>query len=126
MAAILVIEDNALNMKLVRDVLIMSGHTVMCAEDAEEGVELARREMPALILMDLQLPGMNGLEATSALKSNPETAHIPIIALTAFARDEDRLRAQEAGCEGYMTKPIRYRELLVEIEVLLNPKGGRP
>ena len=112
---ILVIEDSPVNMALTVAILENAGHTVLQADHAMIGIELARTERPDLILMDIQLPDIDGLVATRLLKSEPRTADIPVIALTAFAMkgDEDETRA--AGCDGYVTKPIRYKEVLAEV-----------
>ena len=103
---ILVVEDNPFNMELAVDVLEVAGYTVLQAEDAERGIALAQGERPALILMDVSLPGMDGLTATRALKENPATRDIPIVALTAHAMKGDREKALSAGCQGYIPKPI--------------------
>lgn len=123
MAKILVIEDNPSNMKLSLLLLQQVGHTVMCAVDAEAGLAQARGQQPDLILMDVQLPGMDGLEATALLKRDVLTAAIPIIALTAMAMKEDRIRVLEAGCDGYIAKPLRYKELYAAIDALLDKKS---
>jgi two-component system cell cycle response regulator DivK len=119
MATVLVVEDNAANLKLVRFLLESAGHTVVSARDAEAGLTLARDGQPNLILMDIQLPGMDGLEATALLKRDDATRAIPVIALTALAMkgDEDRIRA--AGCDGYIAKPLAYREFLATISTHL-------
>ncbi len=119
MAKILVIEDNAANMKLACLLLRNAGHTVLCAVDAEIGLTLARTDPPDLILMDLQLPGMDGLAATALLKRDGTTTAIPIIALTALAMKSDREKSQAAGCDAYITKPLRYKELYAAIDTLL-------
>ena len=119
MARILVVEDNPVNMNLATLLLIKRDHTVLCALDAETGLTLARAEQPDLILMDIQLPGMDGLAATNALKQDPATAAIPIIALTAMAMKEDKEKSRLAGCDAYITKPLRYQELYAAIETLL-------
>ncbi len=106
---ILVVEDSALNRKLVEAVLRPHGYRLLIAVDGAEGIEIATREKPDLILMDLQLPKISGHDATRTLKSQPETAHIPIVALTAHAMEEERERAMETGCDGYITKPIDTR-----------------
>jgi len=93
-----------------------AGHTVLKALDAEVGLALAREEHPDLILMDIQLPGMDGLEATALLKSSEGTANIPVIALTALAMKGDEERIRAAGCDGYIAKPMRYQEFLATIE----------
>ncbi|MES2317451.1 MAG: response regulator [Pseudomonadota bacterium] len=119
MARILMIEDNAANMKLAMLLLQNAGHSVRCARDAESGVAMARAELPELILMDIQLPGMDGLAATALLKHDPLTAAIPVIALTAMAMKSDRERSVQAGCDAYIAKPLRYRELYSTIAALL-------
>jgi two-component system cell cycle response regulator DivK len=119
MATILIIEDNAANMKLASLLLANAGHTALCAGDAETGLMLARDERPDLILMDVQLPGMDGLAATALLKKDPATAAIPIIALTAMAMKEDREKTRAAGCDAYIAKPLRYQELYAAIDSLL-------
>jgi two-component system cell cycle response regulator DivK len=119
MARILIIEDNAANMKLACLLLRNAGHTALCAADAETGLTLAHNDGPDLILMDVQLPGMDGLAATSLLKRDPLTAAIPVIALTAMAMKDDREKAEVAGCDAYIAKPLRYRELLAAIDSLL-------
>ena len=119
MARVLIIEDNATNMKLSALLLRSAGHTVLAAVDAEKGLTLARADQPDLILMDIQLPGMDGLAATALLKQDPLTATIPIIALTAMAMQEDRERCQLAGCDAYIAKPLRRQELYATIDSLL-------
>jgi len=119
MARVLVVEDNQANMKLAVLLLRNAGHTVLCAVDAEAGLTMAREQLPDLILMDVQLPGMDGLAATALLKGDPATAQIPVIALTALAMKEDEERAQLAGCDAYMAKPLRYQELYRAIDKLL-------
>lgn len=106
-------------MKLASFLLHNAGHTVLCAVDAETGMTLARTDQPDLILMDLQLPGMDGLAATALLKQDPATAAIPVIALTAMAMKEDQAKAQRTGCDAYIAKPLRYQELYEAIDRLL-------
>jgi two-component system cell cycle response regulator DivK len=118
-AKILIVEDNAANMKLACLLLENAGHTTLSAVDAEIGLTLARSERPDLILMDIQLPGMDGLAATALLKKDPATASIPVIALTAMAMKEDREKTRAAGCDAYIAKPLRYKELLAAIDELL-------
>ena len=115
MAAVLVVEDNAANMKLTTFLLESAGHTVLAASDAEAGLAIARDRHPALILMDVQLPGMDGLEATALLKRDAATRDIPVIALTALAMKGDEERIRAAGCDGYVAKPIAYKEFLATI-----------
>jgi two-component system cell cycle response regulator DivK len=119
MARILIIEDNPANMKLATLLLHQAHHETLCAGDAETGLTLARAERPDLILMDIQLPGMDGLAATALLKADPATAAIPIIALTAMAMKEDREKTRAAGCDAYIAKPLRFRELYAAIDALL-------
>ncbi|MBF0592961.1 MAG: response regulator [Nitrospirae bacterium] len=116
---ILIIEDNALNMKLASDILRRQGYTVIQATEADTGINIAIEEQPSLILMDIQLPGMDGLTATRLLKKNEKTKHIKIIALTAFAMKGDEERMIEAGCDAYISKPIRYKEFLAAVASLL-------
>jgi two-component system cell cycle response regulator DivK len=111
-ANVLIIEDNAPNMTLAIFLLRSVGHTVLTATDAEAGLALARAEHPDLILMDIQLPGMDGLEATGLLKRDEATRAIPVIALTALAMKGDEARIRAAGCDGYIAKPMRYQEFL--------------
>lgn len=125
MAKILVIEDNAANMKLATLLLCKVGHTVLSAEDAEIGVALARAELPDLIMMDIQLPGMDGLTATAQLKKDPKTSAIPVIALTAMAMKGDQRKSQIAGCDGYIAKPLRYQELYAAVDSLLESIATR-
>jgi two-component system cell cycle response regulator DivK len=124
MARILIIEDNPANMKLVSILLLRVGHTVLCAVDAETGLPLARADHPDLILMDVQLPGMDGLAATALLKQDPATAAIPVIALTALAMKEDQEKTLAAGCDAYIAKPLRYQDLYAGIDALL--ARGKP
>jgi two-component system, cell cycle response regulator DivK len=115
MAKVLLIEDNATNMELARFLLQSVGHTVLSASDAEAGLTLARDEQPELILMDIQLPGMDGLEATALLKKDEATQKIPVIALTALAMKGDEERIRAAGCDGYIAKPMRYQDFLATV-----------
>ncbi len=119
MATVLVIEDNPTNMKLAVTLLEASGHTVLTATDAEAGLTMARAEHPGLILMDIQLPGMDGLQATAELKRDEATRSIPVIALTALAMKGDEERIRAAGCDGYIAKPMRYQEFQATIAQLL-------
>jgi len=119
MAKVLVIEDNPANMKLASLLLRNAGHTVLCAVDAETGLTIARACHPDLILMDIQLPGMDGLAATALLKQDPATVRVPVIALTAMAMKEDQEKTRNAGCDAYIAKPLRYQELYAAIDALL-------
>jgi two-component system cell cycle response regulator DivK len=115
MAAILIIEDNSTNMTLAVFLVKSAGHTAITATTAEAGVTLAREHHPDLILMDIQLPGMDGLEATRILKNDAATSAIPVIALTALAMKGDKERILAAGCDGYIAKPLAYRDFLTAI-----------
>jgi two-component system, cell cycle response regulator DivK len=119
MARVLIIEDNRANMTLAVFLLESAGHTVLTATDAEAGLKLARDERPNLILMDIQLPGMDGLEATALLKRDEATRAIPVIALTALAMKGDEERIRAAGCDGYIAKPLAYRDFLATISAQL-------
>ncbi len=116
---ILVIEDNKTNMKLVRTLLTLGQFRIFEAVDAETGIELARTNLPDLILMDIQLPGMDGLEATSILKNDRRTKDIPIVALTSYAMQGDEKKARDAGCNGYISKPINTRTFLADLSQYL-------
>jgi two-component system cell cycle response regulator DivK len=115
MAKVLVVEDNPANMKLAVFLLESVGHAVLGATNAEAGLTLAREQQPDLILMDIQLPGMDGLAALELLKRDGGTRGIPVIALTALAMKGDEARIRAAGCDGYIAKPIRYQEFLATI-----------
>lgn len=115
MATLLVIEDNAANMKLATMVLQAAGHTAITATTAESGVVMARERRPDLILIDIQLPGMDGLAATALLKADQATQAIPVIAMTALAMKGDEQRILAAGCDGYVAKPLDYRSFLATI-----------
>ncbi len=119
MATVLVVEDAPANMKLASMFLTTAGHSVLAAFDAESGLSLARGQHPDLILMDIQLPGMDGLAATALLKKDPETASIPVVALSALAMKADQERSESAGCDDFIVKPLRYKELYAVIERLL-------
>jgi two-component system, cell cycle response regulator DivK len=112
MARVLVVEDNPANMTLATFLLENAGHTVLKALDAETGVTLADSEQPDLILMDIQLPRMDGLKATALLKAGVATRAIPVIALTALAMKGDEARIRAAGCDGYIAKPLSYKNFL--------------
>ncbi|GBD98451.1 polar-differentiation response regulator DivK [bacterium BMS3Abin07] len=113
---VLVIEDNELNLRLASDILKTRGYDVFEARDADTGIAIARKELPHLVLMDVQLPGMDGLAATKVLKGDEKTRHIKIIAFTAFAMKGDRDQILEAGCDGYISKPFKLDEFIETIE----------
>ena len=116
---ILIIEDNEKNRKLARDVLQVKGFRTIESETAEEGLELARDQSPALILMDIQLPGMDGITAMKQLKAESNTRNIPIIAITASAMTNNRTAMLAEGFDGYQTKPIGLKDFLVEVQRVL-------
>ena len=115
MARVLVVEDNPTNLTLATFLLESAGHVVLVATDAEAGLAIARSECPDLVLMDIQLPGMDGLEAIGILKSDETTRRIPVIALTALAMKGDEERIRAAGCDGYIAKPMRYQSFLATV-----------
>jgi len=112
---ILVIEDQEDNRRIVRDLLTSAGYETIEAVTGEEGVTLAETHLPDLILMDIQLPGLDGYEATRRIKANPALRQIPIIAVTSYALDGDDIKMLEAGCDGYVAKPFSPRKLLAKI-----------
>ena len=116
---ILIVEDDPRNLKLIRDLLQIRGYTTLEATDGKQGVDMARAKMPDLILMDIQMPVMNGLEATSILKADPVTKSITIVALTAFAMQGDREKCIEAGCNDYITKPLDTRAFVTKVKEYL-------
>jgi two-component system cell cycle response regulator DivK len=115
MAKVLIVEDNPANMTLAVFLLESASHTVISSTNAEAGLTLARQEQPDLILMDIQLPGMDGLQATVLLKRDEATRAIPVIALTALAMKGDEERIRAAGCDGYIAKPLAYKDFLAVI-----------
>jgi len=117
---ILIIEDHEKNRKLVRDVLQATGHKTIESETAEEGLKLAIEKSPDLILMDIQLPGMDGITALRHLKTNPETKSIPVIAITASAMTYNRVTMLAEGFDGYQTKPISVKDFLEEVRRVLD------
>lgn len=123
---ILIVEDNEKNRKLMRDVLRVKGYQTVEAETAEEGIRLAQEAGPGLILMDLQLPAMNGIEALAQLRADLKTQAIPVIAVTASAMTQDRQRIMAAGFDGYQTKPISVKEFLTAVRQVLDshPRAG--
>lgn len=121
---ILVVEDSALNRKLVQTLLRSQGYHLLIAVDGQEAIEIATREHPDLILMDMQLPKVSGYDATQTLKAQPETAGIPIVALTAHAMAEEREHALSIGCDGYITKPIDTRAFPGQVKEHLDGQAG--
>ena len=123
MPTILLVEDNELNADMLSRRLVRRGFTVITAQDGAQGHAMACSHLPDLILMDIGLPEMDGWQVTRLLKSNAETRHIPIIALTAHALLTDREKAREVGCDEYDTKPVEFPRLIQKIETLLAVKG---
>jgi CheY-like chemotaxis protein len=119
MAKILVVEDNEMNLDMLSRRLERRGHEIVIATDGAQGVALAQREKPALILMDMSLPVMDGWQATRQIKGDPEIKHIPIIALTAHAIAGDREKCLAAGCDEYESKPIKFPQLIAKIDQFL-------
>ena len=122
---ILIIEDNEYNRKLVRDVLQATGHRTIESETAEEGHRVAVEKSPDLILMDIQLPGMDGITALKQLKADPQTKSIPVIAITASAMSYNRVTMLAEGFDGYQSKPISLKEFLGELQRVLQSHSGR-
>ena len=116
---ILVVEDNEKNRKLVRDVLTFKGYVVVETESGEEGVRLARERQPRLILMDIQLPGIDGIEALRRIRADEATSGIPVVAVTASAMDRDRQKIMAAGFDGYQSKPLNVKEFVAAVAELL-------
>ena len=119
---ILIVEDNAVNLELMQEILTAKGYRVASVKDGLDVREAAMRERPDLILMDLQLPGLDGYEATKAIKADPFLCRIPIMAVTSYALKGDREKALDAGCDSYMCKPIDAKKLLSDIRSLLDHK----
>jgi two-component system cell cycle response regulator DivK len=116
---ILVVEDNDKNRKLVRDVLTFKGYQVIEAENGEDGVRLAKERLPKLVLMDIQLPGIDGIEALRRLRADESTRAIPVLAVTASAMDRDRRQIMAAGFDGYQAKPLNVKEFVAAVERLV-------
>ena len=124
MARILLVEDNEMNRDMLSRRLRNRGYEMLLAKDGQEGVDTAASQLPDLILMDMSLPVLTGWDATRRLKARPETARIPVVALTAHALGSDREKAMKAGCDGYETKPVEMPRLLQTITQLLQLRGG--
>jgi two-component system, cell cycle response regulator DivK len=116
---ILVVEDNEKNRKLVRDVLTFKGYQIVEAETGEDGVRLAGERLPKLVLMDIQLPGIDGIEALRRLRADEATRAIPVLAVTASAMDRDRQKIMAAGFDGYQSKPLNIKEFVAAVEAIL-------
>ena len=124
MSVILIVEDNDKNLKLVRDVLQVKGYATLEAGTGEDGLVIAGQHRPDLILMDIQLPGMSGIEALRALRADPATARIPVIAVTASVMQQDRKHITEAGFDAYLAKPLDLKEFLATVRRML--EAARP
>ena len=120
MTVVLIVEDNQRNLKLVRDLLEHAGYRTLAATNAEDGLALARARRPDLVLMDVQLPGMDGVQALERLRADPATSGIPVVAVTAFAMKDDRARFVAAGFDGYLEKPISVRAFPGQVAEMLN------
>lgn len=120
---ILIVEDNERNRKLMRDVLQFTGYQTVETDTGEEGIRLARESRPALVLMDIQLPGMDGISAFKQLRADPATKEIPVIAVTASAMTHSRQEIMAAGFDGYQTKPINVQEFLAAVRQMLDRRG---
>ncbi|MEO9968959.1 MAG: response regulator [Hyphomonadaceae bacterium] len=118
--SVLVVEDNELNMRLFCDLLDAFGYDTHASRDGARAVEIARAEMPDLIIMDIQLPEVSGLDITRWIKDDQDIAHIPVLAVTAFAMRADEQRVRAAGCEGYLSKPIQMMSFMRAVEELIN------
>ncbi len=123
MSEILIVEDNEKNMKLVRDVLQVKGYKTLEATTGEDGVRLAKERLPALVLMDIQLPGISGIEALRQLRADPATAAIPVIAVTASVMVSDRRNITDAGFDGYVGKPLNLKEFLDAVAGAMAGRG---
>ena len=121
--SVLVVEDNELNMRLFCDLLDAYGYGTFQCRDGSNAVDIARAERPDLIIMDIQLPEVSGLDITRWIKDDEELAHIPVLAVTAFAMRSDEERVREAGCEGYLSKPIQIGSFIREVEDLIGKNG---
>jgi len=119
---ILIVEDNDKNRKLVRDVLTFKGYEIIEAETGEEGVHLAQERHPSLVLMDIRLPGIDGIEALGRLRAEPATQGIPVMAMTASVMTADRQRITDAGFDAYQSKPVKVKDLVAAVERLLEPR----
>ncbi len=113
---ILIVEDNEKNRRMLRDILQVNGYETVECETAEEGIQIAQQSRPALVLMDIQLPGMNGIEARRQLRDNPATRHIPVVAVTASAMLHDQVKIEQTGFDAFHYKPIRIKEVLQTVQ----------
>ena len=121
---ILIVEDNEKNRRMLRDILQVNGYATVESETAEEGIEIARQQQPRLVLMDIQLPGMNGIDAREQLRYDPQTQHIPVVAVTASAMQHDQSRIEKAGFDAFHYKPIRIKEILATVAEMVARQQG--
>ena len=124
MSVVLIVEDNEKNLKLVRDILQVKGYATLEATTAEDGIRLATDRSPDLVLMDIQLPGMSGIDALRVLRSNAATAPIPVVAVTASVMQQDRKLIMDAGFDAYVGKPINLKEVLETVRKALEARPG--
>lgn len=124
-SVIFIVDDNPVNLKLATDVLEMEGYVIEKAVDAEQAQEMLKSSTPDLILMDIALPGMDGLTLTRKLKADARLKHVPVVAMTAFAMKGDEQKALDAGCDGYIAKPIDTRRLPQQVAAFLSPNAGK-
>jgi len=124
MSTVLIVEDNEKNMKLARDVLQAKGYSVLEAVTGEDGVRVAKEKKPDLVLMDIQLPGINGIEALRRIRTEPALAKVPVVAFTASVTPTDRSQIQAAGFDGFLSKPINLKEFLETVSALLRKAGA--
>jgi CheY-like chemotaxis protein len=123
---VLIVDDHPINLKLASEVLRASAYTVVVAADAEQAQQLLTTLVPDLILMDIALPGMDGLSLTRIIKKDPKLRHVPVVALTAYAMRGDEQKASDAGCDAYITKPIDTRGLVEQVAALIGAARARP
>ncbi len=121
MSLVLIVEDNEKNMKLVRDILQAKGYETMEAVNAEDGIKMALERVPDLVLMDIQLPGMNGMEALKVLRAEPATSQVPVIAITASVMTQDRQQIMDTGFNGFIEKPINLKDFLAAVQATIRP-----
>jgi CheY-like chemotaxis protein len=123
---VLIVDDHPINLKLASEVLLASDYEVVVAADAEQAQQLLTTLVPDLILMDIALPGMDGLALTKIIKADPRLRRVPVVALTAYAMRGDELKASDAGCDGYITKPIDTRSLVEQVRALIDAAQAQP
>jgi CheY-like chemotaxis protein len=123
---VLIVDDHPINLKLASEVLLASAYEVVVAADAEQAQQLLTTLVPDLILMDIALPGMDGLALTKIIKADPRLRRVPVVALTAYAMRGDELKASDAGCDGYITKPIDTRSLVEQVRALIDAAQAQP